>query len=124
MFGISHNRQQPVVYSDDVPEIECAIRSRPRGRQHIEQIERDPLRSRHTSRRRDAGMKEPMSRSQSSCSLGRDGVFHGHGSEIETSRAHFTETLRNVLATAHRACDGETISANGVRRIGPLSSIR
>jgi hypothetical protein len=64
MFGISHKGQQPVVDFDNVPEIECAIRSRPPGRHHIEQIERDPLRSRHTSRPWDAGMKETMNRSR------------------------------------------------------------
>ena len=51
MYRISQSGQEPVVDVDTVEQLEPAVRSLPPGRWHLDQIERDPLPSGHTSRR-------------------------------------------------------------------------
>jgi hypothetical protein len=58
MFRISQNGQEPVVDVDTVERIEPAIRSRPPRRHHIDQIQRDPLPSGHTSHRWGVAIKK------------------------------------------------------------------
>jgi hypothetical protein len=57
MFRTSQNGQEPIIDVDSVDEIEPAIRSSAPGRYHVDQIERDPLPSGHTSRRRGIGIE-------------------------------------------------------------------
>ena len=58
MFRISRNGQEPVVDVDKLEQLEPAIRSSKPGRDLIDQIERDPLPSGHTSHRWGVGIKE------------------------------------------------------------------
>ena len=64
MFRISQNGQEPIVDLDTVKEIEPAIRASKPGRYHIDQIERDPLPSGHTSRRWEAAVKDAKGSAQ------------------------------------------------------------
>jgi hypothetical protein len=59
MFRISRDGQEPVVDVAQVEEVEPAIRSSEPGRYHIDQINREPLPSGHTSRRWGVGIKSP-----------------------------------------------------------------
>jgi hypothetical protein len=51
MYRISRNGYKPVTDVDTLHQLEPAIRSSKPGRYHVDQIERDPLPSGHTSRR-------------------------------------------------------------------------
>ncbi len=57
MLRISQNGQEPIVDVDTLDQLEPAIRSSEPGRYHIDQIERSPLPSSHTSRRWGVGIK-------------------------------------------------------------------
>jgi hypothetical protein len=57
MFRTSQNGQVPIVDVDTLDELEPVIRSIEPGRYHIDQLERDPLPSGHTSRRWGVGIK-------------------------------------------------------------------
>jgi hypothetical protein len=51
MFGISRSGSDEIADGDWVDQIEHALRSRPPGRYHVNQLERDPLPSGHSSYR-------------------------------------------------------------------------
>jgi hypothetical protein len=59
MYRISHNGQEPIVDVDRLEVIEPAIRLSEPGRYQVDQIERDPLPSGHTSRRWGIAIKRP-----------------------------------------------------------------
>jgi hypothetical protein len=59
MFRISQSRK-PVVNVDIVAKIDPAVRALGTGCYHVEQIEREPLPSGHTSRRWGVGLKMPV----------------------------------------------------------------
>ena len=59
MYRISRNVHEPIVDVDQVEAIEPAIRSSEPGRYQVDQIEREPRPSGHTSRRWGVGIKHP-----------------------------------------------------------------
>ncbi len=59
MYRISRKGQEPIIDVDQVEAIEPAIRSSKPGRFHVDQLERDPLPSGHTSRRWGVAIKRP-----------------------------------------------------------------
>jgi hypothetical protein len=59
MSRISRAGQEPIVDVDQVEGIEPAIEASEPGRYHVDQIEREPLPSRHTSLRWGTAIKRP-----------------------------------------------------------------
>jgi hypothetical protein len=57
MYRTSRDGQEPIIDVDQVDAIEAAIRSSEPGRDHVDEISRDPLPSGNTSRRWGVGIK-------------------------------------------------------------------
>jgi hypothetical protein len=64
MYRASHNGQEPVLDADTLDELEPAVRSSKPGKYHVDQIEREPLPSGHTTRRWGVAIKHPDGRSR------------------------------------------------------------